>query len=109
LSGLDCAFGETCDWSGEAYAALKRLIEALPARSPRLLALDYIKQLGEKPYEEHPVFAKVWRDLAAESELSAKAYPGELAKRLIGIGCAANEAPYVVGGLIEQLDVRFSG
>jgi hypothetical protein len=108
-SGLDCAFGKTCDWSDQAYAALKTLIEALPARSHRSFALEWIKQLGEKPYEEDPVFAKVWRDLATESQLSTKAYPGELAKRLIGIGCAANEAPYVVGGLIEQLDVRFQG
>jgi Pentapeptide repeats (8 copies) len=108
-SGLDCAVGKTCDWSDQAYAALKKLLEALPARSLRSFALEWIEQLGEKPYEEDPVSAKAWRDLAAESQLSAKAYPGELAKRLIGIGCAANEAPYVVGGLIEQLDVRFQG
>jgi Pentapeptide repeats (8 copies) len=103
-SGLDCVSGKTCDWSDQAYAALKTLIEARPAHS---FALEWIKQLGEKPYEEDPGSAKAWRDLAAESQLSAKAYPGELAKRLIRIGCAANEAPYVVGGLIEQLDVRF--
>jgi hypothetical protein len=69
---------------------LKTLIEALPARSVlRSFALDWIKQLGEKPYEEDPVSAKARRDLAAESELSAKAYPAELVKRLIVIGCAA--------------------
>jgi hypothetical protein len=111
-SGLDCASGKTCDWSDQAYAALKTLIEARPARSVLRgfggSTLDWIKQLGEKPYEED-IFAKVWRDLAAESQLSAKAYPGELAKRLIGIGCAANGAPYVIGGLTEQLDDRFRG
>jgi Pentapeptide repeats (8 copies) len=107
-SGLDCALGKTCDWSDQAYAALKTLIEALPVWSRRSFALEWIKQLREKPYEEDPVSAKAWRDLAAESQLSAKAYPGELAKRLIGIGCAANGAPYVVGGLIRQLDDRFA-
>jgi hypothetical protein len=58
---------------------------------------------------EDPVSAKAWRDLAAESELSAEAYPAELVKRLIVIGCAAEGARYVVGALTEQLDDRFRG
>jgi hypothetical protein len=98
-----------CDWNDEAYAALKALIEKVPAGSQRDDALKAIEPLGQKPYEEDPVSAKAWRDLEAKSQLSAKAYPGELAKRLIGMGCGADGAPYVIGGLIRQLDRRFGG
>jgi uncharacterized protein YjbI with pentapeptide repeats len=105
---LDCA-NEFCGWQDASYAALKADIETAPDNLARRGALLRIEQLGQKPYEEDPVSAKAWRDLAAKSKLSAEAYPGELAKQLIGIGCAANGPPYVVGGLTEQLYDRLGG
>ena len=106
-SGLNCGPNETCDWRDEAYSALKALVEAIPAGSQRNSALKRIESLGQKPFEEDGPSAKAWRELVAETRRS-EAYPGELAKRRIGIGCAASEAPYVVGGLTEQLDARFN-
>jgi len=106
-SGLNCGPNETCDWRDEAYSALKALVEAIPAGSQRNSALKRVESLGQKPFEEDGPSAKAWRELVAETRRS-EAYPGELAKRLIGIGCAASEAPYVVGGLTEQLDARFN-
>ena len=57
--------------------------------------------------------AKAWTDLAKESVRSARSYFNTLAKALKAIGCAADGAPYVIGGLIRtggngvELDWRF--
>ena len=106
-SGLDCAPSRACDWTDQGYAALKVIVEAVPLGSLRDLALGRIEPLGKTPYEEDGMSAKDWRRLAAESRRSAEVHPGELERRLIGIGCAVEGAPYVIRGLIEQLDVRF--
>jgi hypothetical protein len=96
-----------CSWSEAVYAALKARIETVPAGFLRDEALKLIEPLREGPYEADAKSAKDWRDLAAASQSTAEAYPGELAKRLITIGCAADGAPFVVGRLINQLDYRF--
>jgi uncharacterized protein YjbI with pentapeptide repeats len=97
---LRCGVDESCDWDDQAYADLKELIEAVPKGSARDTALMRIEPLGKKPYEEDAVSAKDWRDFAAESQRSVETYPGALATLLITIGCSANGAPYVIGGLI---------
>ena len=105
--GLDCPFLSVCDWGDASYAALKASIETAPQGPPRDEALKWIARLGERPYEEDPGSAKAWRDLAAESELSGKAYPDELARQLIEIGCGADGAPSVISGLVAQVYLRF--
>jgi uncharacterized protein YjbI with pentapeptide repeats len=98
---------EVCHWDDVWYAALKERIETVPEAFLRDAALKLIEPLGKQPYEEDAASAQEWRDLAAESQRSAKTYPGELAKALIMIGCGASGAPYVIGGLVQQLDGRF--
>ena len=71
-------------------------------------ALQQIAVLGKPPFVADEASAKAWKDLAAESKLSAGSYFDTLAKTLNAIGCAAEGAPYVVGGLIPRLDWRFS-
>jgi uncharacterized protein YjbI with pentapeptide repeats len=95
-------------WTKESYAELKARMETVPrCLSPgRDRALGSIEILGEKPYEEDAKLAQQWRALAAESRSSAEAYQGEMAKALIRIGCGAERAPYVISGLIQQLDSR---
>jgi uncharacterized protein YjbI with pentapeptide repeats len=103
--GLHCA-DTRCDWTEASYVAFKAHMESVLPDVSRVFALEQIERLGQKPFEEDRTSAG-WRDLAVESRGSAGTYPGRLAKRLIGIGCASDGAPYVVGGLIAQLDYRF--
>jgi len=70
-------------------------------------ALQQIEALGQEPFKEDPESGQRWRDLETESQGSAKTYPEDLAKLAVTIGCGADEAPYVLAGLIQQLDNRF--
>jgi hypothetical protein len=102
---LDC-LSWVCDWK-YAYAVLKARIETVPDVRRRDAALERIAPLGKEPYEEDAVSAKDWRELAAESQRSAATYPEALAKLLMTISCGADGAPYVIGGMIRELDRRF--
>jgi uncharacterized protein YjbI with pentapeptide repeats len=95
-----------CDWSDGSYATLKSFLEAAaPSALVSMQQLEMIEPLGQKPYEEDAASARVWRELSAQTQQSAKAYPGELAKLLIRIGCVA-QGSYVIDGLIQSLDWR---
>jgi len=105
-SGLNCAAGE-CDWSEPSYAALKSLIEnSVPAGPQRNQALRQIATLEEPPYGADEASAKAWTDLAKESARSAGSYFDTLAKKLKEIGCAADGAPYVIGGLVRRISAN---
>ena len=106
--GLDCQ-PYLCLWGDASFAALKAEIEKAPEGGMRNGALDRIAPLGKKPYEKDPAAAKAWDDLAGASQKSAAAYPERLAARLIAIGCDDDGAPFVIRGLIRQLDDRFLG
>jgi uncharacterized protein YjbI with pentapeptide repeats len=114
-SGLDCPRAE-CDWSEASYAALRSLIEnsaPLVGRRDQALAnrrdqaLAQVATIGKPPYVADEASAKAWTDLAIESARSAGSYFNMLAKIFKEIGCAADGAPYVIGGLIPRLDGRF--
>ena len=105
-SWVNCTTSE-CDWSEASYTTLKSLIENLDP-FVRVRALQLIAVLGKPPFVADEASAKVWKDLAEESARSAGSYFDTLAKTLKAIGCAAEGAPYVVGGLIPRLDWRFS-
>ena len=99
--------GPYCDWSEAYYAALKSLIERhVPEGDRRDRALKSIDPLGQPLYIEDEVSAKGWRDLEKFSP-SPEAYRKRVADGLKTIGCNANGAPYVMAGLIRQLDNRF--
>jgi hypothetical protein len=108
--GPDCEddYPKTCKWSGKSYAALKATIEReVPPGRLRAHALQRIKTLEKPPYEVDQASATEWAKRADTSAHLAAAYPEALAKSLIETGCAADGAPYVIGGLIRQLDFRF--
>lgn len=89
-------------------AALKLLINSeIPAGSYRGRALERIATLEDPPSLQDDASVKAWADLAVISSHSAKSYPGRIGKALEQIGCAADGAPYVISGLIQQLDDRF--
>lgn len=101
--------GPYCKLSDAYYAQLKSLIERdVPAGDRRDRALKLIEPLGQPPYIEDEASAKAWRDLEKLSP-SPEAYRKRVADGLKTIGCNAGGAPYVMAGLIRQLDNRFWG
>ena len=104
------AFSWSATWSANAYDTLKSLIEDSIAKGRmRDEALKRIAMLAEPPSTGDSASAKAWADLAKASSPSAASYPDAMAEALIGIGCAAAGAPYVISGLIRHLDDRFEG
>jgi hypothetical protein len=104
---FDCRWH--CDWSEASYTMLKSMLEDyVSAGWQRDLVLQRIAALEKPPYVTDEASAKAWTDLAVSS-LSTSSYFSALAKTLKEIGCAANGAPYVIGGLIRQLYNRFEG
>jgi uncharacterized protein YjbI with pentapeptide repeats len=118
-SGLDCPVGKHCDWSETSFAALKSLIKnSVPAGPGYDQALRQIAELEKPPYAADEALAKAWTDRAKESAArSADSYFNTLAKIFKKIGCAADGAPYVIGGLLGPgriyanaiLNYRFEG
>jgi hypothetical protein len=107
-SELNCPFVELCDWSETSYAALKSLIENSVSAGPqRDQALRQIATLEKPPYVADEASAKAWTDLAKESARSAGSDLSTLTKMFKEIGCAADGAPYVIGGLIRRQDYLF--
>jgi uncharacterized protein YjbI with pentapeptide repeats len=113
-SGLDCPTAE-CIWSEASYAVLKSLIEnSVPSVGERDQALRWIATLEGPPYLADEGSAKAWTALAKASARSADSYFNTLAEKFKEIGCAAEGAPYVIGGLMRKtaenkvlLDYRF--
>jgi hypothetical protein len=81
----------------------------------RASALPQTATLEKPPYVADEVVTKAWTDLARVSAGSTGSYFSTLAKLFKEIGCAADGAPYVIGGLIHrrgnrvQLEDRFEG
>jgi uncharacterized protein YjbI with pentapeptide repeats len=92
---------EVCDWSVDAFAALKRLIEAqVPPGDRRELALRRIGRLD-------PDDTKVeWESDTWHALKRASPPPKDYEKILAGIlrdaGCAAEGAPYVIRRLLRS-------
>jgi uncharacterized protein YjbI with pentapeptide repeats len=114
-TGLNCPSSE-CDWSEASYAALKSLIEnSIPTVGGRASALPQTATLEKPPYVADEAVTKAWTDLAKVSAGSTGSYFNSLTKLFKEIGCAADGAPYVIGGLIRrrgnrvQLEDRFEG
>jgi hypothetical protein len=106
--GLDCS-EYVCDWSEKSYAALISLITSRVSMGYVRLIPGQVARLEAPPKcPRDDVLAKGWADLEGAS-ISAKRDPNALAKLLQQIGCAADGAPYVIGGLIRRLDERFEG
>jgi Pentapeptide repeats (8 copies) len=95
---------DKCDWTREYYEALKAKIEAVPAGLLRRAALERIEPLGREPFTVDEEAAKGWERLAKASEASVASYPARLVEILIKTGCDAPGAPYVIRGLLRQLE-----
>jgi uncharacterized protein YjbI with pentapeptide repeats len=106
-SGLDCS-EYVCDWSAKSYAALISLITSPVSKGYVRLVPGWIARLEAPPNAQDDVSAKAWADLEGAS-ISVERDPNALSKLLRQIGCAADGAPYVIGGLIRRLDERFEG
>jgi uncharacterized protein YjbI with pentapeptide repeats len=105
---LNCEVLKSCEWTGASFAILKALIEdEVSAGRLRTEALARITKLEKPPYTQDEGSAKAWAELAKTSRGLPDAYAEVLAKKLKDIGCAADGAPYVIAGLISQLDHRF--
>ncbi len=100
---------ESCEWSADTFARLKRFIEMrLPAGSRRdgdLGALALIAKLD--PATQLPVQPDPWADLERNSPPQAD-YERILASILRDTGCDTKGAPYVIHGLLPSLDDRFA-
>ena len=70
-------------------------------------ALARIEILEKPPYVVDQASAKAWADLANQSARSDSFYVNRLAQTFKEIGCAVDGAPYVIRGLMSQLDDRF--
>jgi uncharacterized protein YjbI with pentapeptide repeats len=101
-----CTEGK-CGWARKYYEVQKAKVEAVPPGEPRELALERIKPLGEEPFTVDEKAAKGWDALEKASKTMAAIYPARLAETLIKTGCNERGAPYVIRGLLRQLDQRF--
>jgi hypothetical protein len=95
-----------CDWTVASFAALKQLIaEKVPEGKNKVRAMERIEHLLDptKPLKGEDEMAKVWAARERESP-TPEAYEKSLAGQWYEVGCAAEGAPYVLHGLIAQLD-----
>jgi uncharacterized protein YjbI with pentapeptide repeats len=107
--GLDCPLvpPDACDWTEASYKALRAVITNwVPAGFARDQALERITKLENPPYVRDEALAEAWYGLAKSSPSEDVYYQG-LSQQLREIGCDGDQAPYVIGGLIRQLDRRF--
>jgi uncharacterized protein YjbI with pentapeptide repeats len=102
----DCR-GTACEWTTERFADFKRMIETeVPEGDRRRQALERIASLDPDMPPPDDGRAGAWAEL--ESKAAAIAASDE---RLIDefhlLGCRVGEPPYVMQGLLPQLEVRF--
>jgi uncharacterized protein YjbI with pentapeptide repeats len=90
-----------CDWTPASFAALKALIEGIPAGPLRDAALKRIAVLEPPP---GPGDADDWAPLA-DQKLTYPQYLAALAATLQENFCKAS--PEAIAGLMQQLDGRF--
>src|SRR6266700_3709015 len=107
--GPDCPNpAAVCDWSAASFAGLKQPIEAQVAdENRRAEALQRIAKLDPaNPLPGEETMAQAWADLARSSP-TPDTYEKNLAERWRQRGCAPRRAPYVIRGLLVNLDARF--
>ena len=97
------------DWSDQSFRDLKERIEkTVPEGEVREFALRRIQTLDpETPLSEERQMAEYWDKLQALSPAPA-AYEEKLAQRWRQIGCSTDGAPYVLAGLIRNLESGYS-
>jgi uncharacterized protein YjbI with pentapeptide repeats len=108
--GLDCQSEQPCNWTAETYSKLKQLIETdVPQNRERKSALAQIARLDPGPGNKSKWQKEAWIRLQQSSPPPPKDYETALAARLQQIGCAAEDAPYVIHGLLKAgFDNRFT-
>jgi hypothetical protein len=98
-----------CDWTAVSFAKLKQIItEAVPEGDIRRDVTERIERCLDptKPLEGEKEMAKIWAARERESP-TPEAYVKSLAGQWHELGCAAEGAPYVLPGLVAQLDSHF--
>jgi hypothetical protein len=97
-----------CDWTKDYYEALEAKIDAVPPGPLRDQALRRLEPLGD---DRHllgdEIASEAWLTLEKASTATRESYPARLAQTLSETGCDERGAPYVIRGLLAQLDERF--
>lgn len=93
-----------CPWTSDSLEKLKKMIpKQVPAFTEWVDAMERIKTLAQKPLEGEEEMLKVWQGHASSSH-AAKTYEKHVAAIWQQTGCAATGAPYVLRGLISNLE-----
>jgi hypothetical protein len=99
-----------CDWTSESLTNLKQLIaENLQGGTYKRAAMERIEQRLDptKKLDGEDEMAKDWAAHESESP-TLEVYVKSLIEQWREIGCAADEAPYVLHGLVARLSGRHS-
>jgi uncharacterized protein YjbI with pentapeptide repeats len=98
---------DKCNWTVPAFAAFKQLIsQEVPEDAYKRTARVWVEQRLDptKTLEDEEEMAKIWA--ARESEAPApETYEKSLAVIWRDVGCTAEAAPYVLHGLVAQLNM----
>ena len=109
--GLDCpSQQEFCDWSRKQFEDLKDLIKQYFSQDDwRKETLRRIEPGHFNDGKEDLAEAEAWDELEKQSQtdFNTYMYPDRLVEMLKEIGCSASGAPFVISGLIGQLNDRF--
>jgi uncharacterized protein YjbI with pentapeptide repeats len=109
----ECPFGghvaphdqRPCEWSAHSFELLRARIQGLPGGEGREEALKRIEALDPaKPQPREQEMAEAWANLA-RSAPAPEVYIEALSRTV----CEAQGAPYVVQGLLRDIDRRFEG
>jgi uncharacterized protein YjbI with pentapeptide repeats len=94
---------DTCEWTGQAFDDLKRLIENQgPQDDNRSKALNRIAKLDpNSDLNEEDDMAKDWAAHERNSP-TGNSYKRILAEQLLKVGCVAESAPHVVRGILAR-------
>ena len=108
-SALTCPSDKKpCDWTAASFSAVKRLIEDNVSEANfRKYALEKIVSLDpDSPMDSEGDMITAWKALAA-SPPSVDDYNQGAVSALRQTGCNPRGAPYVIRGMIRNLDARF--
>jgi uncharacterized protein YjbI with pentapeptide repeats len=96
---------QLCDWSAASFERLRQLIiDELPQGNYQRAALARIDERLDptKDFKEEENIGKAWADLASR-QLGQAVYEKLVADQWRKLGCAAEGAPYVVEGLLNNM------
>ena len=98
----------SCKWTVERFARFRRTIETeVPDGERRRQALERIATLDPAAAPAEPGVAESWTRLEETVAREEAASDGRLTAALHALACRGRDAPYVLEGLLHQIDFRF--